>query len=366
MFSEYYARLPIQEKMDECRSVTASEVETVLNQSSWSVEDMPVLLSIAAQDFLEPMAQLSHSITQQRFGNTIKMFAPLYLSNECYNRCTYCGYSMDLDIKRVTLTEQQALMDAQKLKEKGFTHILLLTGEAPDKAGVDYLEKMIKLLKPFFSSIGLEVYPHKQAEYERLIQAGADGLTLYQETYHQPTYEAIHISGKKRNYKLRMDAPDGGGKAGFHRINVGALLGLYDWRYDSIALAYHVQYLNKHYWQSKLGISVPRIQKFAGTFKSEYPVTDKDLVQFMCAFRLVFPDIGIALSTREKAVLRDQLIPLGVTDMSAESKTGPGGYTGLDSGDQFDISDERPLETVLDVIRSKGYEPMLKDWDRVI
>ncbi len=328
------------------------------------MDDFPYLISPAATDCLEEMAQRANKLTIQRFGKTMGLFIPLYLSNECYNNCSYCGFSMDLKYARKTLSDSEILQEAGLIKEKGFDHLLILTGEAPKTVGVDYIENAVRLLKPFFSSIGIEVQPLKTEEYTRLLSSGVDSLTVYQETYHVPSYKKHHITGKKRLFDHRLDAMDRGGEAGFYRMTIGSLLGLYDWRFEALAIAAHLQHLQQKYWQTKLGISIPRIKNMLGDFKVDYPVSDQDMVQFVTSFRLVFPDLSISISTRESAEFRDAMLPLGITDMSAESQTNPGGYSGSEEEAQFELSDHRSLDEILYMLSKNGYDPMIKNWDR--
>lgn len=365
-FADYFRAFDIESLREVCQNVSKDDVRRLLAKQAWQLADLPALISPAASEFLEPMAVVSKQLTEQRFGRTVNLFVPLYLSNECYNRCTYCGFSMDLDYARKTLTDDELRQEAKVLLDKGFRHILLLTGEAPDKAGVEYLDRMVRILKPDFASIGLEVQPLKTESYERLIAAGVTSLTVFQETYHRDSYMIFHLSGKKSRFDFRLETADRAGEAGFSRINLGALLGLYDWRYEALALGQHVAYLKKKYWRSQIGISVPRIQKVAGGFTAPYPVSDAALVQYILAFRLVFPDLLISLSTRESARFRDQLVPLGITEMSAESSTEPGGYSGQETGEQFEISDDRSLQDVCGMLQQKGYDPLIKDWSQVI
>jgi 2-iminoacetate synthase len=313
------------------------------------------------------MAQKSQQLTRQRFGNTMQLFAPMYLSNECTNTCTYCGFSREHQYKRVTLNDDQILKEGIALRNRGFRHVLLLTGESPKTVGVDYIANAISLLSPFFSSIGIEVQPLNHSGYSHLIKCGTDKLTLYQETYHLESYKKYHLFGLKKNYENRLSAVEEAGLAGFNAINLGVLLGLYDWRYDVIALAYHAIYMMKYYWKSQYGVSFPRIKDMIGQFKVNYPVSDADLLQIICAFRLCFPSIGITLSTREPKMLRDALFNLGITTISAESKTAPGAYSaGLDAESQFHISDSRTLEEITTILDKKGLEPVFKDWQPLI
>ncbi len=362
-FSAQFSEEAVHARLTALAQVTDRDVLDALSRPEPKIGDFEILLSPTAARHIEAMAQKAHHLTVQRFGRTMQMFIPLYISNVCYNRCTYCGFSMDNKIDRVTLTLDKVRSEAALLHAKGFRHILILTGEAPDHVGAIYIRDAIREMRPYFDSISIEVQPLSEAEYRMLIVEGVDGLTLYQETYHHETYLAHHLSGKKRLYAKRLDALEGGARAGFHRINVGALMGLYDWRFEAIALADHLRYLMRAYWQTQYAVSFPRIQGAEGGYTAQNPVHDRDLVQLITAFRIAFPDLGITLSTREAAALRDHLVPLGITQMSAESNTAPGGYSGSDSLEQFEISDERPLVEVQKMLLAKGYEPVMKNWD---
>jgi 2-iminoacetate synthase len=270
---------------------------------------------------------------------------------------------MERNYKRVILSDDEIIKEGQLLREKGIDHVLVLTGEAQKQVGSDFIQNAVKLLHPHFSSVGIEVQPLTVNEYKNQIQSGADQLTIYQETYHPEYYKKYHLKGNKSNYSYRLDTPDRGGEAGFFKMNLGVLLGLYDWRYEAIALAYHVHYLQQHYWKSKLAVSFPRIKNMGSSFHVPFEVDDKTLVKLICMFRLMFPDIGITLSTREPAALRNQLIALGITTISAESKTEPGGYSGKEAHGQFEISDERSVLEMKHVVSELGYDPVMKDWD---
>ena len=366
MFPDYLKALSIERLVSECLMAKSYQIEQLLKKPRLTVSDLPFLLSPNATPYLEKMAQRAQAITVQRFGRTMQLFIPLYVSNECFNVCTYCGFSKEHAYKRITLNDTQIIEEAKILKSKGFDHILLLTGESPKKVGVDYISHAVKLLSPLFSSVGIEVQPMKQADYERMIQSGCDSLTLYQETYHYDTYKTVHLSGIKSRYKNRLLAVEEGAKAGFYRINLGILMGLYDWHYDALCLAHHIDYMQRYYWRSKMAVSFPRIKDMVGEFIVNYPISDVDLVQVMIAFRCVFPDIGMTLSTREPADLRNELLSLGVTSMSAESSTAPGGYnTCLDAEQQFEVSDKRDINQIKQLLQNKGYDPVSKDWDTV-
>ena len=362
----YFNSLDIYKDLNRSLKISSRDVEHVLNKNRWTVDDLPTLISPAAEAYIEWMAKQAHDLTRQRFGNVMQLFVPIYLSNECYNTCTYCGFSMEHKYKRVTLSDEQIINEAKLLKEKGFDHILLLTGESPKKVGVDYIQNAVRLISPYFSSIAIEVQPLQVNDYSKLIHSGCDSLTLYQETYHRPSYEKYHLFGIKKNYDNRLDASERGAKSGFYRLNLGALLGLYDWRYEGLALAKHLSYMMKYHWQTQYSVSFPRIKDMVGEFKVHYPVLDRHLVQLICAYRLCFPTVGITLSTREPAPLRDHLFKLGVTLISAESDTSPGGYSqSVDAESQFDISDERSLNDIITVLKDQNFEPVFKDWEPV-
>lgn len=343
----------------------AGDVERALQSERLRPEDLMALLSPAAEPYLEQMAQKAHRLTLQRFGNTILMYAPLYLSNLCTNGCLYCGFNATNQVPRQTLTLDEAEREARVLHDRGFRHLLLVTGEAPKAVDNDFLAAAVRRLRPLFSSISIEVYPMDQAGYGQMVEAGVDGLTLYQETYDPVLYEKMHPFGKKRDYTFRLQAPEGAGEAGMRRIGIGALLGLGHFRVEGFFTGLHALYLSHRFWRTHLSVSFPRMRPAEGGFSPLNPVSDRKFVQLLCALRLLLPDAGLVLSTRESAELRDNLLPLGVTQMSAGSSTAPGGYASPEeSTRQFNISDERSVEEVTQMIRSKGYEAVWKDWDR--
>jgi 2-iminoacetate synthase len=365
-FSEHFNPKAIEAETQSSKETPSAKVTQVLSQSSWKPQDLGTLLSPAAQEQLEKMAQISNKLTQQRFGKVMQLFVPLYLSNVCYNTCTYCGFSIENEYPRITLSEEEIEKEALYLKKKGFQHLLILTGEA-DSSSVTYIEKSIRQLSRHFPSIGIEIQPLNTPEYQQLTQAGADKLTVYQETYHPEAYAHYHLRGKKRNFTYRLDTPDRAAPAEFYQMNIGALLGLYDWRFEALALKSHLMYLHKTYWQHHYAISFPRIKEMFAQFTPQDLVTDTDYVQLICAFRMIYPDLGITLSTRESPHLRNHLIKLGITTLSAESKTAPGGYTHTQETEgQFEISDHRSVEEIQALLLLNGYEPVLKNWDQVL
>lgn len=338
---------------------------------------------------MEALAGEAASITRQHFGKTMRLFAPLYLSNECVNNCAYCGFSRDNPIFRVTLTIDQVVKEARHLTSLGFRHILLVAGEHPKFVSNGYLEACIRALQPFVPTIGIEVGPMEQPEYRRMVEEGAEGLVVYQETYDRTAYQEYHTMGPKRDFDWRLECPERAYAGGFRRIGLGALLGLADWKTEAIGLAAHLEYLQNHGWKASYTIAFPRLRPAAGGFEPRYPVDDARFIQLLCAFRLCFPQVGIVMSTREPAALRDAMIPFGITTMSAGSHTEPGGYTGQGRDDlhltvrgrrveleqrassdeatgQFDISDHRSPEEIAAVISGQGFDPVWKDWDESI
>jgi 2-iminoacetate synthase len=343
-----------------------ADVERALGRRSKELSDLAVLLSPAAASRLEDLAQLAHATTLRRFGPTVRLYAPLYLSNECVSVCTYCGFSAGNQIRRRTLTIDEVVAEAATLRRQGFRHLLLVAGEHARIVGKDYLVACVEALAPTIPQLSVEVQVWDTATYRRLVAAGCDGLTVFQETYDEETYADVHQKGKKRNYAWRISAPDRGAEAGMRRLGIGALLGLHaDWRADAIAVAAHARALMKRWWRCEVTIALPRLRPAAGGYQPVAPITDAEFVQLLCALRVVLPDVGINLSTREPPQLRDALIRLGVTTMSAGSHTEPGGYAGAsDAEPQFEIADTRSPEEIAAVLRGAGYDPVWKDWQR--
>ena len=345
-------------------SKTAADVERALANTKRDLEDFKALISPAARPYLEQMAQMSSQLTKKRFGNTMQMYVPMYLSNECQNICTYCGFSMTNKIARRTLTDEEILKEVAFLKNKGYDHILLVTGEANRTVGVDYINNAIKLISNHFSNITIEVQPLDQPDYETLVDSGLYAVLVYQETYHKDEYKKHHPKGKKSNFDYRLETPDRLGKAGVHKIGLGALFGLEDWRTDCFFTGLHLKYLQKTYWKTKYSVSFPRLRPHSGGLEPKVEMTDHDLVQAICAFRLLDEDVELSMSTRESETFRNNVVKLGITSISAESKTNPGGYVvEPQSLEQFEISDERPTEEIADMLKNQGFEVVWKDWE---
>ncbi|WP_246145626.1 2-iminoacetate synthase ThiH [Brevifollis gellanilyticus] len=354
------------------------------------MERFASLLEVKTPAQLEAMAREARTLTRRNFGRTMRMFAPLYVSNECVNNCSYCGFSRDnTSIMRVTLTIDQVVKEARHLVDQGFRNILLVAGEHPKFVSNGYLEECIRAIRDFVPTIGIEVGPMEAPEYERMVQAGCEGLVVYQETYDREIYKDMHTAGPKKDFDWRIACPERGYEGGFRRIGIGALFGLSDWRLEALRLAAHLEHLNKHCWKAWFTVAFPRLRPAAGGFQPMTDFPDWALVQTICAFRLVFPEVGIVLSTREPAPLRDALAPLGITSMSAGSHTEPGGYTGAGSDDlhqtvkgrrvdlterddkakaegQFGIADERSPAEVAAMLSKQGLDAVWKDWDASI
>lgn len=365
------------------------------------IEALPLAKSAAVRRFerliapksdpeLESMAQASHALTLRNFGRTMRLFAPLYLSNECINNCSYCGFSRDNPILRVTLGLDEVVAEAKHLASEGFRQILLVAGEHPKFVNRDYLSDCVRALASDFSSIAIEVGPMPTEDYFPIVRAGAEGLVVYQETYDRTAYSELHTAGPKRDFEWRLDCAERGYRAGFRRLGIGVLFGLSKWQEDAIALAAHVEYLLKHCWQAQINVSLPRLRPAAGGFQPAFSMSDREMAQLVCAFRITFPQVGIVLSTRERASLRDSLTSLGITMMSAGSHTEPGGYTRQGSehlhrtvrgrivapdfqdGEdqlatgQFEISDERSPAEIAALLRRRGFDPVWKDWDQAL
>lgn len=344
-------------------ATTVLQVEQSLQQPKKTLEDFINLISPVAAPYLETMAQMSHTVTQKRFGKTISLYAPMYLSNECQNICTYCGFSLDNKIKRKTLSSLEIKQEVEAIKKQGYDHILLVTGEANYTVNMNYFKQAINQIKKDFTTISIEVQPLSEDEYSTLATLGVYAVLVYQETYHKEVYKQYHPKGKKSNFEYRLDTPDRIGKAGIHKIGLGVLLGLEDWRVDSFFNALHINYLQKTYWQTKYSVSFPRLRPAEGMIEPNFIMDDRDLVQLICAYRLWNEDLEISISTRENEVLRNNIIKLGATSMSAGSKTNPGGYSvDEDSLEQFEICDNRSTEQIIEMIKAQGYDPVWKDW----
>jgi len=396
-FVAEFNSLPLDALVKKSLATSTAVARDAAAKSRLSLADFAALISPAGSGILETLGRRAHAMTQQRFGKVIRLFAPLYLSNECINNCTYCGFSRDNPILRVTLSLDEVKREADALKAQGFRNLLLVAGEHPKFVSNNYLRDCIALLHPEWPSISLEVGPMETEEYRPLVAAGSDGLVVYQESYDRKIYAEMHTAGPKRNFDWRLETPERAYAAGFRRLGISPLYGLADWRLEALSVAAHADYLLRNCWKAALTISTVRIRPCAGEFEPLTHLADRELAQLICALRIMFPDVGIVLSTRENPKLRDGMMSLGVTMMSAGAKTEPGGYTGagrekihhtergiikeLASGSsewapvdghatnatgQFNVADERSPAEVAERIRELGYEPVWKDWDAAL
>ncbi|WP_280119246.1 2-iminoacetate synthase ThiH [Sangeribacter muris] len=353
-------------------NATEADVRRVLAKARRNVkpltpEEFAILISPTADPFLEEMAQLSRHFTLERFGKTISMYIPMYVSNACTNKCVYCGFNHDNPFTRTTLTPDQVENECKAIKKLGpFENLLVVSGEYPSLCGVEYLEKVLHRCRPYFHNLTIEVQPMKAADYYRLTESGLNGVVCFQETYHREAYKKYHPRGMKSHFDWRLNGFDRMGEAGVHKIGMGVLLGLEDWRADTIMMARHLRYLQKRYWRSRFSVNFPRMRPSESGYQPKVIINDRELARLTFAFRIFDHDIDISFSTREAPYYRDHIMRLGVTSMSAGSQTEPGGYaTSPEALEQFEVSDDRSPMSVAEAIRTNGYEPVWKDWDAI-
>ncbi len=349
-----------------------ADVRRVLDKAERGVkpltpEEFAILISEAADPYLERMAALSRHFTLERFGNTISMYIPMYVSNACTNKCVYCGFNHDNPLERTTLSMSQVEDECKAIKKLGpFENLLIVSGEYPSLCGVDYMERVLNVCRPYFHNLTLEIQPLRSSEYERLTHSGLNGVVCFQETYHREAYRQYHPRGMKSHYAWRLNGYDRMGEAGVHKIGLGVLLGLEDWRADTVMMARHLRYLQKKYWRARYSVNFPRMRPSESGYQPKTVISDRELARLTFAFRLFDHDVDISFSTRETPEYRDNMLTLGVTSMSAGSRTDPGGYVSQpDSLEQFEVSDSRSPLDVAEAIRRHGYEPVWKDWDSV-
>lgn len=366
MFSEELEKISWEETTRKIYGKTDRDVRRALAKEHCDVEDFMALISPAAAPYLEEMAALSRHYTEERFGKTVSLFIPLYLTNSCTNSCVYCGFHISNPMARTILTPEQMEEEYKAIKELGpFENLLLVTGENPAKAGVPYLARALDIAKRYFDNLKIEVMPLKAEEYAELKEHGMNGVICFQETYHRERYKVYHPRGMKSNFEWRLNGFDRMGQAGVHSIGMGVLIGLEEWRTDVTMMAHHLRYLQKHYWRTKYSVNFPRMRPAEnGGFQPNVIMSDRELAQVTFAMRIFDHDVDISYSTREPAFIRDHMATLGVTTMSAESKTEPGGYRTFPQAlEQFHVSDERTAAEMFRRLRELGREPVWKDWD---
>ena len=366
MFSDELEKISWEETTARINAKTEADVRRALSKEHCDVDDFMALVSPAAAPYLETMARLSRKYTEERFGKTMSMFIPLYITNSCTNSCVYCGFHISNPMARTILTPEQIEDEYKAIKRLGpFENLLLVTGENPAKAGVPYLAKALDIAKKYFSNLKIEVMPLKAEEYAELKEHGLNGVICFQETYNKARYNIYHPRGMKSKFEWRVNSFDRMGQAGVHSIGMGVLIGLEEWRTDVTMMAYHLRYLQKKYWKTKYSVNFPRMRPAEnGGFQPNVIMNDRELAQLTFAMRIFDHDVDISYSTREPAQIRDNMARLGVTTMSAESKTEPGGYyTYPQALEQFHVSDERTAMEVENALKSLGREPVWKDWD---
>jgi 2-iminoacetate synthase len=364
-FAHELSRLPVDELRAVAEAADDRDVVRALStrppdRTLW---DFAALTSPAGGKRLEELAGAAHRLTVSRFGRTMHMYAPLYLSNECLTTCAYCGFAKNLPVVRKTLGEASALEEAGHLRRQGFRSVLLLTGEHERRTGVEFLERHLRVLRGAVPSLALEVQVWGEADYRRLRDAGSEGVVIYQETYYPKRYSEVHLAGRKRDYRWRLLGPERAARAGMRRVGIGSLLGLHDdWRFEALATAAHARFLTRRFWRSQVTVSVPRIRPSASGFQPLSEIGDRDLAQLVCALRLFLPDAGLVLSSREAADVRDGLHRIGITHTSAGSHTEPGGYEHPgEAEEQFEVADHRSPAEVAASLRAIGYEPVWED-----
>ncbi len=367
MFSEELEKYSWDGTTAAIAAKTAADVERALRKERPGIDDFMALISPAAAPYLEQMAQRSRQLTQKRFGKVISLYIPLYITNSCTNACVYCGFNRHNKFKRVILKPEQIKDECEAIRRLGpFENLLIVTGENPVAAGTDYLEQALRICRPYFNNLTIEVMPLPSEDYRRLTRSGLNGVVCFQETYNRARYKTYHPEGMKSNFEWRVNGFDRMGQAGVHKIGMGVLIGLEDWRTDVTMMARHLLYLRKHYWQTRYSVNFPRMRPSESGFQPNVVMSDRELAQLTFAFRIFDNDVDISFSTRERPDFRNNIATLGATSMSAGSKTDPGGYhTYPQALEQFAVSDERTPAEVEAAIRKAGYEPVWKDWDKI-
>lgn len=367
MFSEELKQYDWDATTAQINAMSAADVRRALSSPNPGIEGFMALISSAAAPFLEQMAAKSRSLTLERFGKTISMYIPMYITNSCTNACVYCGFNRHNKFKRVVLKPNEIENECKAIKKLGpFENLLIVTGENPVVAGVEYLSNALKVCRKYFSNLSIEVMPLPTEGYARLVEDGLNGVVCFQETYHRDKYKTYHPAGQKSDFEWRVNGFDRMGTAGVHKIGMGILIGLEDWRTDVTMMARHLLYLRKKYWKTRYSVNFPRMRASASGYQPNVIMTDRELAQLTFAFRIFDHDVDISVSTRELPDFRNHICALGATSMSAGSKTEPGGYyTYPQALEQFAVSDERTPAEVADAIRRAGRDVVWKDWDKV-
>ena len=360
-----YVKIEEDEVLKRISVARSVDVQSSLKSESPDIADLLNLISPAAKPFIKEMRQRATVLKQMHFGRTIKLYTPLYISNYCVNQCRYCGFHTAAKAERKRLTLEEVTAEAEAIRKYGIDSLLLVSGEDPKYVNIEFLEKAVKRLRSMFSYLAIEIAPLSKVEYDRLVKSGVDGLTLYQETYDRETYERLHPGGPKADYDARLRHIEDGAAAGFRTLGIGALLGLYDWRLEVFSMAAHAIWLRKRFWRSKIQFSFPRITPIEGGFTPEHPVSTEDLELMVLAFRIVFPESEITISTRESREFRDRMAVAAASTVSAASSVVPGGYVDQKRRElgQFSLNDTRNVDEIIAALSALGLDVVRKDWD---
>ena len=367
-FEEYLQQWPTERRSAGAARATGDAVLAVLEKESLTPADFLTLLSPAAQPHLEALARRAHGLTQRYFGRAVNIFTPLYISDVCTNQCRYCGFNAKNKQPRRHLSVDEACAEAFAIADRGFQHILLLTGDARKLSSPEYIAAVARRIKPRFASVGIEVYSLTTEEYALMAAAGVESMTMFQETYNQELYAWLHPVGPKHDYAFRLNAPQRAAEGGIRCLGLGALLGLESFEQDAFATGLHAWWLQRRYPGVDMSVSIPRICPHEGSFEVQHGVDDRHLVQYVTALRCFLPRAGITCSSRESAFMRDHLVPLGVTRVSAGVSTAVGGRATADlhNPGQVEITDHRSLDEMMDSLVRLGYQPVLKDWEHPV
>lgn len=349
-------------------SFTAKDVQNALNKDRIDFYDYAALLSPAALPFLEKMAEKAQLCTRKQFGNTIALFTPIYIANYCENQCVYCGFNCKNKIHRAKLNMEEIKKEYQAIAATGLKEILILTGESRSMSGIEYIGEAVELAKKYFSLIGLEIYPVEVDEYKYLHEKGADFVTVFQETYNTETYKKVHLAGQKSIFPYRINAQERAILGGMRGVGFGALLGLDDFRHDAFCVGVHATLIQRKYPHAEIAVSVPRLRPYInGEETNPRDVHEKELLQIMCAYRLLMPFASITISTRERSDFRNNAVNICATKISAGVSVGIGGHSEKEKGDeQFEISDPRSVDEVVDALQQYGLQPSFNDYIRLI
>lgn len=347
-------------------SFTDEDVKAAINKERLELKDFAALLSPAAEPFLEAMAQRAQEEKLKHFGNVIYMFTPLYIANYCQNYCIYCGFNCRNRIKRARLDFKQIENEMKAIAETGLEEVLILTGESPTMSDVKYIGEACRIAGKYFRMVGLEIYPVNVDEYRYLHECGADFITVFQETYNPERYGELHLGGNKRIFPYRFNAQERALKGGMRGVGFAALLGLSDFRKDAYATGLHAYLIQKKYPHAEIAFSCPRLRPTVNNEElSAEGVDEHKLLQVITAYRLLLPFANITISTRERALFRDNAINIAATKISAGVSTGIGGHSDEieeHGDDQFVISDDRNVEDVKAAILAKGLQPVMNDY----